>query len=167
MAIEPSSVDWDTARRVSYRVRQSFRYEYPEPIRDLSHRLIVIPPERFGDQRRLWHDLSVGLQGTEVENLTDRYGNMVVNVFAPRVSDAIEFVVRDTLKRLADLVEHAEVALALLLELIQALQVPSRDERCDGDARLLDHHATLGHIAEPLRPEQVYVHRQTVLRNGA
>jgi len=99
MASEPSAVDWDTTRRVSYRVRQSFRYEYPEPILDLSHRLIVIPPERFGDQRRLWHDVSIGLQGTEVESRTDRYGNMVVNVFAPRVSDAIEFVAEVTVER--------------------------------------------------------------------
>ena len=103
MASEPSAVDWDTARRVSYRVRQSFRYEYPEPILDLSHRLIVIPPERFGDQRRLWHDVSIGLQGTEVESRTDRYGNMVVNVFAPRVSDAIEFVAEVTVERRAAL----------------------------------------------------------------
>jgi transglutaminase-like putative cysteine protease len=103
MASEPSAVDWDTTRRVSYRVRQSFRYEYPEPILDLSHRLIVIPPERFGDQRRLWHDVSVGLQGAEVESRTDRYGNMVVNVFAPRVSDAIEFVAEVTVERRAAL----------------------------------------------------------------
>ena len=103
MASEPSAVDWDTTRRVSYRVRQSFRYEYPEPILDLSHRLIVIPPERFGDQRRLWHDVSIGLQGTEVESRTDRYGNMVVNVFAPRVSDAIEFVAEVTVERRAAL----------------------------------------------------------------
>ena len=103
MASEPSAVDLDTTRRVSYRVRQSFRYEYPEPILDLSHRLIVIPPERFGDQRRLWHDVSIGLQGTEVESRTDRYGNMVVNVFAPRVSDAIEFVAEVTVERRAAL----------------------------------------------------------------
>ena len=103
MASEPSAVDRETTRRVSYRVRQSFRYEYPEPILDLSHRLIVIPPERFGDQRRLWHDVSIGLQGTEVESRTDRYGNMVVNVFAPRVSDAIEFVAEVTVERRAAL----------------------------------------------------------------
>lgn len=103
MASEPSSVDWESTRRVAYRVRQSFRYEYPEPIQDLSHRLIVIPPERFGDQRRLWHEVSVGLQGTEVEHRTDRYGNMVVNVFAPRVSDAIEFVAEVTVERQAAL----------------------------------------------------------------
>ncbi|TMG57420.1 MAG: hypothetical protein E6H83_15375 [Chloroflexi bacterium] len=72
MAIEPASVDWASARRASYLVRQTFRYEYPEPIRDLSHRLIVIPPERFGDQRRLWHDVTVGADGARVERLAGR-----------------------------------------------------------------------------------------------
>src|SRR5437667_7728279 len=99
MAIEPSSVDWSAARRASYLVRQTFRYEYPEPIRDLSHRLIVIPPERFGDQRRLWHDLSVGLDGARLEYRSDRFGNMIVDVFAPRVPAAIEFVADVSVER--------------------------------------------------------------------
>ena len=29
------SMDWAAARRVSYLVEQSFRYDYPAPIRDL------------------------------------------------------------------------------------------------------------------------------------
>ena len=91
MAFETASVDWSGATRASYRVQQSFRYEYPEPIRNLNHRLVVIPPERFGDQRRLWHDLLVGLDGVELENRTDRFGNVVVDVFAPQVPAAIEF----------------------------------------------------------------------------
>ena len=101
MAIEPSSVDWSSARRASYLVRQTFRYEYPEPIRDLSHRLIVIPPERFGDQRRLWHDVTVGGGGARVENGSDRFGNMIVDVFAPEVSESIEFVTEVSVERRA------------------------------------------------------------------
>jgi len=101
MAIEPSSVDWVAARRASYLLRQTFRYEYPEPIRDLSHRLVVIPPERFGDQRRLWHDVSVGLDGARVESRSDRFGNMIIEVFAPRVADAIEFVAEVSVERQA------------------------------------------------------------------
>ena len=31
----------------TYSLRQTFRYEYAEPIEDLNHRLIVIPPVRF------------------------------------------------------------------------------------------------------------------------
>ena len=101
MAIDPASVDWSSARRASYQLRQTFRYVYPQPIRDLSHRLIVIPPERFGDQRRLTHNVSVALEGARVENRTDRFGNMIVDVFAPRVPDVIEFVAEVSIARQA------------------------------------------------------------------
>ena len=81
-------VDWSSARRASYQITQSFRYEYPAPIRDLSHRLVVIPPERFGDQRRLRHRVSAGIDGVRFENRHDRFGNVIVDAFAPRVSSA-------------------------------------------------------------------------------
>lgn len=92
MAIDPASVDLGSARRASYLLCQTFRYEYPEPIRDLNHRLVVIPPERFGDQRRLRHGLSVDLEGVRLEDRHDRFGNVIVDVFAPRVAQVIEFV---------------------------------------------------------------------------
>jgi transglutaminase-like putative cysteine protease len=99
MAIDPSSLDWATARRVSYHLRQSFRYEYPEPIRELNHRLVVIPPERFGDQRRLRHELSVDAEGVRFEDRKDRFGNVIIDVFAPRVSEAIEFTAEVSVER--------------------------------------------------------------------
>jgi transglutaminase-like putative cysteine protease len=99
MAIEPASVDWRSARRASYMVHQTFHYEYPEPIRDLSHRLVVIPPERFGDQRRLSHSVSVALDGARVENRSDRFGNVIVDVFAPRVAGSIDFVAEVAVER--------------------------------------------------------------------
>lgn len=102
MVIDPASVDWRAARRARYLVRQTFRYEYPEPVSDLSHRLVVIPPERFGDQRRLRHTLSVELDGVaRAERAVDedRYGNVVVEFFAPRVSETIEFVAEVSVER--------------------------------------------------------------------
>jgi transglutaminase-like putative cysteine protease len=99
--IDPASVDWTSTRRAAYQLRQSFRYEYPQPIRDLRHRLIVIPPERFGDQRRLSHAVSVALDGVEVENSNDRFGNVVVDVFAPKVPERIEFVAEVAVERQA------------------------------------------------------------------
>ncbi len=99
MAADPSSVDWGSARRVSYLLRQTFRYEYPEPIRDLNHRLVVIPPERFGDQRRLRHQLSVDAPDASFENRKDRFGNVIIDVFAPRVSGAIEFTAEVSVER--------------------------------------------------------------------
>jgi transglutaminase-like putative cysteine protease len=96
------ALEWANAKRASYLVRQSFRYVYPQPIRDLSHRLIVVPPERFGDQRRLSHQVSVALDGTSVERKSDRFGNVIFDVFAPRVQDAIEFTAEVTVERHAD-----------------------------------------------------------------
>ncbi|HSP10312.1 MAG TPA: transglutaminase family protein [Candidatus Dormibacteraeota bacterium] len=102
MAINPASVDWGSARRASYLLRQSFRYEYSQPIRNLNHRLVVIPPERFGDQRRLRHELSVDLLGVRLEDRRDRFGNVIVDVFAPRVSDVIEFTAEVWVERRAE-----------------------------------------------------------------
>ncbi len=101
MAIDIATVDWPAARRAKYLVTQSFRYEYPTPIRDLSHRLVVIPPEHFGDQRRLRHELSVGPDGVRLEDRHDRFGNVVVDAFAPRVTSTIEFGVKIAVERRA------------------------------------------------------------------
>lgn len=101
MAADPTSVDWAAARRASYRLRQTFRYEYAKPITDLNHRLIVIPPARFGDQRRVYHDLLVEVEEFRVQDREDRFGNVVVDVFAPEVSQAIEFVAEVSVERSA------------------------------------------------------------------
>ncbi|MDQ6879659.1 MAG: transglutaminase family protein [Candidatus Dormibacteraeota bacterium] len=93
------AIDWSSARRASYEITQTFRYEYPTPIRDLSQRLVVIPPERFGDQRRLRHRVSAGIDGVRFENRQDRFGNVIVDAFAPRVSTAIEFLAEVTVER--------------------------------------------------------------------
>jgi transglutaminase-like putative cysteine protease len=100
--LDPTSVDWRTTRRASYLIQQSFRYEYPDPIWDLNHRLVVIPPARFGDQRRLRHQLSIEPQGATFEDRTDRFGNTIVDIFAARVPSAIEFSAEITVERHAD-----------------------------------------------------------------
>jgi transglutaminase-like putative cysteine protease len=94
-------VELSAARRAEYLVRQTFRYEYTEPIRELNHRLVVIPPERFGDQRRLWHEILVRLDGAQIESRSDRFGNVVVDVFAAAVRDSIEFVAEVSVERRA------------------------------------------------------------------
>ena len=97
--IDPLSVDWPLARRTSYLVEQTFRYEYPAPIRDLDHRLVVIPPERFGDQRRVDHRLEVGAGDARVKNRRDRFGNLVFQVLAPRIDSSVEFTARVQVER--------------------------------------------------------------------
>lgn len=99
--IDPASVDWSAARRASYRVRQTFRYEYAQPITDLNHRLVVIPPARFGDQRRTYHDILVELADVRRQERMDQFGNLVVDFFAHEVPEAIEFVAEVDVERSA------------------------------------------------------------------
>ena len=68
MAADPTSVGWAGVRLASYRLRQTFRYDYAAPITDLNHRLVVVPPARFGDQRRTYHDLLVELEEVRVRH---------------------------------------------------------------------------------------------------
>jgi transglutaminase-like putative cysteine protease len=110
-------------------VTQQFHYEYPEPIRDLHHRLVVIPPERFGDQRRLRHKVSVALDSAQLESRHDRFGNVIVDVFAPHVSSAIKFSVKVSVERRA--AEHNRLPDGWLADgyLLQPSRLTEADER--------------------------------------
>ena len=89
-AISPAQVDWNLVRRSVFIVHQRFRYEYPTRIRDLRHRLMVIPPARFGDQRRRLYRLHASEPG-EVITSIDSFANTVVDLQVPVVESAIEF----------------------------------------------------------------------------
>ena len=67
-----------------YLLHQRLRYEYPAAIRHLAHRLVVIPPERHGDQRRVLHRLDVSGAAAQVTPRLDGFGNHVIEVRAPR-----------------------------------------------------------------------------------
>ena len=49
------------AGRVTHVLRQCFSYVYDAPIRELNHRLVVIPPRRHGGQRRRRHSVTVSV----------------------------------------------------------------------------------------------------------
>jgi transglutaminase-like putative cysteine protease len=76
---------------VVYLLHQRLRYEYPSPIRHLAHRLVVIPPERHGDQRRVLHRVDVTGATAEVTSRLDTFGNQILDVRAAQVPSAIEF----------------------------------------------------------------------------
>ncbi len=42
--INHQGLDLDAARRVTYVIEQSFRYEYDAPVRSLRQRLVIVPP---------------------------------------------------------------------------------------------------------------------------
>ncbi len=87
--------------RASYVLRQQFRYEYPGPIEDLRHRLVVAPPARYGDQRRARHRLEVS-DGVNVRWTRDRFGNAVVLLAADRFEGTLELAYEASIGRRAD-----------------------------------------------------------------
>ena len=88
--IDHRYVEWDRVVRAAYRIRQTYRYDYPEPIGQLDHRLVIVPPERFGDQRRVRHRLTSSPEG-EQQVGPDEFGNTVLELRVARVERSIEF----------------------------------------------------------------------------
>jgi len=138
------SMDWAAARRVSYLVEQSFRYDYPAPIRDLRHRLVVIPPERFGDQRRLDHRLEVDGSGTLVSDRFDEFGNLVVDVLAPEVVARIEFRAEVRVERRASEPHRLADGWLSAAYLLERTRLTAADERLQAAAAELARSAPWG-----------------------
>jgi transglutaminase-like putative cysteine protease len=63
------------AGAVRYRLRQSFTYEYDGPVRDLVHRLVVLPPAVHGDQRLCSGSVEVSDPAAELRWHDDAFGN--------------------------------------------------------------------------------------------
>lgn len=117
--VDPGGVDWSRVETSSYAVRQLIHYEYPEPVSDLHHRLVVIPPRRHGDQRCLSYRLHISADTVLRSTRRDLFGNVVVELEVPRVEGHIEFEAQVILERRFDGASHVvpEVqvdALALL-----------------------------------------------------
>jgi transglutaminase-like putative cysteine protease len=98
--VEQRDVDWRHVTGVTYLVQQRFRYEYPQPIRDLRHRLVVVPPDRHGDQRAVVSHVRVSAD-CETHRWRDRYGNVVVEFHVPAVESWIELDARIVVERAA------------------------------------------------------------------
>jgi transglutaminase-like putative cysteine protease len=97
--LDHAGLDLDTARRITYRVEQCFRYTYDAPITSLSQRLVIVPKPRHGDQYRRAHLVEVTGTRTRRRSRQDSTGNTVVWVTAARVEHSVEFRVVAVLER--------------------------------------------------------------------
>jgi transglutaminase-like putative cysteine protease len=89
--LDHAAIDWGRVKRSVYLIHQNFHYEYPGPIAELNHRLVVLPPNRHGDQRRLGHRLDVSVSPADVDKRRDAFGNVVLDLHVPFVETAIDF----------------------------------------------------------------------------
>ena len=100
--LDHRGLDLAAARRVSYVLEQSFRYEYDAPVASLRQRLVIVPPARHGNQYLRAHRLEV--TGAKVRRRVrrDAAGNVVALLQAERVPEAIEFRLVAVLERVRD-----------------------------------------------------------------
>ena len=85
--------------RLTYVLRQRFSYTYDAPVRDLDHRLVVVPPRRHGDQRRRRHSITVSAADARTTHRRDAAGNTITRSHLPLVPDQVEFVVQAVVER--------------------------------------------------------------------
>lgn len=90
--IDHKGVNWTEVRSTAYLIHQHFRYEYTGPIRDLRQRLVIIPPDRHGDQRLITHRLEVAPPTADIRQETDAFGNLHFLLSVDQVIDAIDFM---------------------------------------------------------------------------
>jgi transglutaminase-like putative cysteine protease len=112
--LDHHALDWDNVEVATYHIRQRFRYEYPGPIFDLSHRLVALPREVHADQRRLSVSVTV-LPDTPARSEDDRFGNEVVTFRAERIDGAFAIELEATVQRSRVPREHP-VSLEALLD---------------------------------------------------
>lgn len=81
----------EVGRPVTRVLHQRLRYTYAAPAHNLRHRLVVVPRETHGGERRLAHRVTVTGADARLVERTDSFGNHVIDVRAPAVGDFIEF----------------------------------------------------------------------------
>jgi transglutaminase-like putative cysteine protease len=87
------------AGQLTYVLRQRFSYTYDAPVRDLDHRLIVVPPRQHGDQRLRRHSITVSAGNARTTHRRDADGNLVTRSRVPLVPDTVEFAVDAVVQR--------------------------------------------------------------------
>jgi transglutaminase-like putative cysteine protease len=95
----PSRQELQDAGRLTYVLHQHFRYTYDAPVRDLDHRLVVVPPRRYGDQHRRLHSVTVSAADARTTHRRNAAGNTITRSRVPLVPDRVEFLVEAVVER--------------------------------------------------------------------
>jgi len=128
--LDHHGLDLDSASRITYLLKQSFRYDYDAPVESLRQRLVVVPRARHGSQYRRAHLLEVTGARASRRLRRDSRGNVVALLHAERVARAVEFRVAALIERVsgdgpAVLPAHALSSPALL----RPTRLTAADER--------------------------------------
>jgi transglutaminase-like putative cysteine protease len=100
--IDHRGVEWERVRQTRYWMDQRFVYRYPGRIRELRQRLIVVPPDAYGDQRLEDFHLHVSEPSATTTSTLDDFGNRVLHLHIPYVEEEVVFDTRIVVTRRLD-----------------------------------------------------------------
>ncbi len=128
--LDHRGLDLDAARRLTYVIEQSFRYDYDAPVKSLRQRLVIIPPARHGSQYRRAPLLQVKGARARRYLRRDPHGNVVAWVRSEHVAQAVEFRLAALVERVRD--DGPTAAPAAVLHrpsLLRATPLTAADDR--------------------------------------
>jgi transglutaminase-like putative cysteine protease len=97
--LDVGDVDLGCASRLTYVLRQTFRYEYDRPVYQLRQRLVVVPVSAHGSARRRIHRLTVTAKNALIVKRRQRNGNLVVVADVSVVGRSVGFTLEAVVER--------------------------------------------------------------------
>lgn len=137
--LDAAALDLTAASRLTYVLRQTFRYEYDRPAFAVRQRLVVVPTARHGSARRLLGGLTSSAPDAVVVSRRHRTGTVVATADLPVVPESVEFTLTAVVERRGAYRDHVLPATAV------------RDPRWLRPTRLTATDAALTALAEPWR----------------
>ncbi len=104
--LDVRGINWEHVQRTAYLIHQHFRYDYPGPVHDLKQRLLIVPPDTYGDQKCIVHHLDISADVAETNIEVDEFANQVINLHILSVERSIDFEAWIVVERVADQGPH-------------------------------------------------------------
>ena len=98
--LDRKTIRWPEVRGLEQTLTQHFCYDYPGPISDLTHQLMVKPRHAYGAQALLGFDHIVTPPLAVTEQF-DAFGNSVLEITATRLGARLEFAFQSSVTLLA------------------------------------------------------------------
>ena len=97
--IDHRNLEWSRVRRTRGLIQQRFHYQYPDPVRELRHRLVVVPANQHGQQRLCDYHLDVSVPALSQQSMVDRFGNRIFQLYIAQVQTSLDFKVWTTVEQ--------------------------------------------------------------------
>ncbi|MCX6046866.1 MAG: transglutaminase family protein [Chloroflexi bacterium] len=97
--IDYRSIEWQRVQRTRCLIHQRFHYDYPGPVRELRHRLVVVPTDQHGYQRLCEYQLNVSVPALSQACELDNFGNRIFQFHIAQVDTKLDFDVWTALEQ--------------------------------------------------------------------